>query len=517
MVTALSKELPLLAAWKDDSGREWKKFELPGTNTESEQGPASESLVLSLQSRVFRSQRFEVELQGGLPRQGREDVEQVDEAEPDSWHIASAEAMELIDKHIDLVNRLYDETQSQDGADWQGRAEGLAVRPLGAVLESWRESGRRDEPRMALIVHLERDKEFRGVLSDVCKRPRRVLARRRQMQQIARIQEVDPACIRWMVRQPGVTLAQKAGTKQEALGVVRFENADTPENRVVRDLVRRAILACNRYNMENQRFPDRVRMIRRFRRELRAFLLESEIADVGHLVGMASPNYVLQHDPRYRVLWNRYVLLVRQKMQQDAVWRWRHRVWAEHTSLAIMASLEGIREEARTGASDVLVRAEQIAGRFIDPLSAPAPWHVTGEVPWEVVDFVGNGCSSEHPMIPSAMARLCPDFVLVRRLFHGKQPSSILGVWTMMDFDLEDDHLRGRTKSISECLRRVAAPCSLAGLLIQPFPPRPAGRAREMDAAERLCDGLRLPIDLQGELQELTCRIRSGLRIGGAR
>ncbi len=515
LATSLSEELPLLSDWDDDGGRRWKKFELPAAGSQAGRGPISEILTLSLRSREHTPRRLEIRLEGGIPKLSRQDIDDDEDLRPDEWQSASIDATGLIDRHIDLVNRLYDETQPQDNHLWQGHAEGLAVRPLTALLDNWYESGQRDEPRMALIVRLQRRLAFRKLLTDVCGRPRRILARRRQMQKIARIQQVDPACIRWIVRQPGITLAQKAGTRQEALGVVRTENADTPENRVVRDLIRRATLACARYIRQNRRFHGqaRVQAIRQFRKELRTLLRFSDIAEVRPLVGIPRPNYVLQQDSRYAPLWQVYLLLVKQQMQQDEAWQWRHRIWAEHTGLAIMACLREMTGESGQGSSDTLIRPEQLSGKFVDPRCSPSPWQLVGGSARQVVDFVKGEQMMEHCMIVSRLDRLCPDFVLVRRTAFGSRPISMLAVWTVLDFDIHRDLLRQRARSISQHLKNVSTSYPINGMLIQPRLGSSEDLGQLEEALEHRCRGIRLAVDLQGELQGLTSAICSGLEL----
>jgi hypothetical protein len=428
-----------------------------------------------------------------LPRQGHTEKVQDDDGPKDSWHEAAAQAEEIVDRHIDLVNRLYDEMLPQELAcAWQGRAEGMAVRPLGEVARAWQESGERDEPRMALIVRLERDNTFRRLLSDVSRRPRRILVRHRQMQPVARVQEVDPACIRWLVRQPGVSLAQKAGIRQETLGVVRIETADTPENRVVRDLVRRAIIACNRYIAENHGFRQhqRVLLIRRFRHELQGYLVQTPLAGVRALAGVPAPNYVLQHDTRYRPLWGAYLLLVRQQMQQDEAWRWRHRIWAEHLTLGVMANLQAGDGRTRPVNADIFIRPEQVCGRFLDPSGMPASWRLAGNGGAEAVDLIIGDRACDHPLIPASVTALGPDLVLIKRSLFKARPLSILAIWAVLDFDIATDRLRDRTASLSVALRGATAPCALHAIIVQPS----IDETRVAVAVEGNAIGIRMPL-----------------------
>jgi len=511
--STVSEALPELGRWTEEDGRLWRRLELPATGTESEGGPATESLSLLMRAEKPIGKATRLVLREGLPRlRYRGQANEEDETD-DPWRLASDEAMGLIGQHIDLVNELYDSAKTESGDGWQGHVNGLAVLRHSAALKMWAEAGLADEPRKALIVRLAEDRGFRLLLADVCHRPRRVLSRERHLQNIARVQEMDPACIRWMVRQPGVSLAQKAGVRQEVLGVIRIENADTPENRVIRDLLQRAIWACTRYIRENDRYGnhERVVAVRRLRRELRALRTRSAIVEARPLVGIAYPNYVLQHDVRYKPLWAVYEKLRRQQMQQDEVWRWRHGVWSEHCYLAIAAALDNLATQRSWPAADMLVRSEQAAGRFIDPRSVPPPAERGGEH----IDLVPARGVHEHEMVPDAVAKLCPDMVLVRRSRYGGRLFGILCVWTAFDFSVERDRMPGRVQAISEALRACSSHFRLGGLLIQPTAHRGEGGVSSAVVAAGQCQAVRFASGLQANLAQLTHAVARGLQIGG--
>ena len=85
---------------------------------------------------------------------------------------------------------------------------------------------------MALIVRLSKEQPVHRALAAISTHPRRILQRYRDNMPIRRIQELDPACIRDYARRPGITAAEKAGSRQCLLAVRRREHRDTLENRV---------------------------------------------------------------------------------------------------------------------------------------------------------------------------------------------------------------------------------------------------------------------------------------------
>ena len=152
----------------------------------------------------------------------------------------------------------------QLGRGHQSRRAAGAV-SLAEVVGSWIPWNEKDEPVRSIIVEIAQNASAR--IEDVCMRPRRVLSRQREMHPVGRVQEMDAGCLRWLIRQPGRTIAQKAGTRQQVLAITRFEDSDTPENRVVLDLLKRASAACRRYIAEYRHYPSHQYMtaVRRLR------------------------------------------------------------------------------------------------------------------------------------------------------------------------------------------------------------------------------------------------------------
>ncbi len=353
------ESLPQLSTWFDAAGNEWKVLELPGGETRDNGEPETARVSGIGKSRAdnhIASVTLSSLPKGNSARtlvtDGSEEESLRTQSEPVTEYERAARTVDrLIGLHLEFVNRLYDSARISTDY-WEGQVGGVAVRSARRAVAEWRRGVRdKSEPRMALIVKLARD--LPETLSDVCRRPRRVLRRVREMQRADKIQELDPACLRWIARQPGITLLEKAGPKQELLGVVRLEDADTPENRVVRDLLLRLRNECQRYLADHHEFFDhnRVRLVRHLLMLVRNLWNASPVVQAGALVGVASPNYVLQHEHRYNVLWNAYAMLVRQQKQHDSAWRWRHRIWAEQCWLALLAALRtnSVRCSGRTG------------------------------------------------------------------------------------------------------------------------------------------------------------------------
>src|SRR5262249_48223772 len=95
------------------------------------------------------------------------------------------------------------------------------------------------------------------------------------------------------------------------------------------------------------------------------------------------PNYVLQNDLRYREVWHWYSKLLRREEEEDRIWDWQPRTWADVMRLLVGAALEWSRggRSPRDGvvfeqlaASPLRLRAEQSLGSRIVPGSEPGPF-----------------------------------------------------------------------------------------------------------------------------------------------
>ena len=506
-------DLPLMGKWHDAEGLDWKRFEVPmsGVAADTASGECAEIC------RVFWSPRLPddvdclVKLSRQLPRLARtaNDETQSDAANRSTWAQASSIVEDLIDRHIDLVNHLFETVPEVivRAGSWQGNLGGVAIRRISDVVAQWHAVGQADEPRMALIVKLARD--LPDVLAKTCRRPRHALRRVRQFSPLGRVREVDSACLRWLARQSGATVAQKAGMRQQVLAVVRVEDIDTPENRVVRDLLIRATQACNRYLREHRAAQGHSRVVdvKQFRRLLRELLTTTAMADVQPLVGIPQPNYVLQMDPRYNLLWDAWQQLVRQQMLEDSVWRWRQRLFSEHLQLGLMAFLHAWSDEAQTHGGDVLLQLEQNAGQFLDPRTALGPWWLKSTTPIDRntrIDLVRGDQLARHPLVPTPLAELSPDIVLVKQAVN--QAPWLAAFWTMLDFDIERSRLDERVVSLSEANARLDSLGAQRCVIIQPALRVPENGGTHLVESDH-CRGLRVPLPLSLEFTALADQV----------
>ncbi len=251
------------------------------------------------------------------------------------------------------------------------------VQELGEALEdpiavwprlrkAWERAENEDDPRMAEIV-----RQARNVLPQLKAlepRIRRVLRRTRELTPLDRVQEMDRASMRWLVRQPGRTIAERAGASQRILATVRRENFDTPENRVLHSYARLAGDVAREWMQEHPRAREskRYREVEAFGKFCRAFArmladLAVSVADAGVV-----PNYVLMQDPGYRAIYEAWRRLLEEDKVLDDLWAWQAETWTDFSVLAVVLAIDELEEAELVAQSPIVWRSEASLGRWFE-------------------------------------------------------------------------------------------------------------------------------------------------------
>ncbi len=259
------------------------------------------------------------------------------------------------------------------------------------------------EPRMALIVWIAM--RMGREIADICMRPRRILLRTRQTQRMDRIQEVDGNCLQWLARQPGLTIPQKAGAKQELLAIVREETYDTLENRVLKDFLRRCNYAALEYIGDQKGFVlnKRYQIVKGFKTLCGRMLTNSPISNVQAISRIVKPNYALQCGHRYRKIWDWYQRLLHQDQELDEAWKWQSRLWTDITRLLVAVALTGNSQEADLQISpftdsDAKFRTEQLCGTWLihDSMAGPCFFEYDGKT--FIIELIDSHNAAEHKL-----------------------------------------------------------------------------------------------------------------------
>ncbi len=326
------------------------------------------------------------------------------------------------------------------------------------VLELWLDPEVPREPTMDILVRHAR--EYQATWTDIAEHPRRLLNRSRELVAISRVQEIDVQCMQWLSRQPGETLAQRAGDRQRILALARHENRNTLENRIFLDLMVRSAAAARDYLAMNKgrSVTSRTQSIERYKRECLNLIIELNAQGVWRQIEPVQPNYVLLYDERYRHVWTARQEIIQRERAADNLWRWQHRSWAEFCKSVVAVSMLWISGAERCFATPLFVANEHQRGQWLihdDPMIVIAHW----QKGWVVELLSGNSDD-----VSTKKRKLCASFWLRYTNLRGGDYTYI-AVWAVHGLDGALD-LRELVDSANEALEMLRDRSHLAGGIV---------------------------------------------------
>ena len=354
------------------------------------------------------------------------------------------------------------------------------------------------EPRMDLIVRQARD--LKRILEGLSHAPRRILRRTHRMMPLARVQEMDRRAMTWLIRQPGETLAERAGNDQRILGVAREENFDTLENRVLRtycELARAyAREFLDRHKRKNR--TRRYRWVRDFAKQNQRLARELKSLGVRKAEPGATPNFVLLENPNYRQIWDAWQELLDRNRVADELWRWQPRTWEEFCAFAVMVSLQSLDGVQLVAASPISYLDTQSQGRWTE-----------NENPLGVFYLADRNLVVEVQYELARPGKARADFAAPIWLRVGSTLDALafekrIAVWPM--WDVQGELVKGEADQLSDMLQQTRTE-NLAGAVII----RPTGHESSM-AINAASNCVAMTLGVQGEplragLSELTRQI----------
>lgn len=166
--------------------------------------------------------------------------------------------------------------------------------------------------------------------------------------------------------------------------------------------------------------------------------------------------------------------------------------------MAFLASLKEYASIKCFDHADVLIRAEQINGCFIDPRCyIPAiPINRSGQSCW--IDFVRREQLDKYPYTPNGLQELSPDFIIAIRIESSHKLLAVLGVWTILDYDLLESCDQMRLDSLQNSLKHHVDNV-VNGLVLRPLVPGEETVTLEQDSAILMA----LPVQFQSILEKI--------------
>lgn len=227
---------------------------------------------------------------------------------------------------------------------------------------AWDRAEHEEDPRMAEIVRQAR--EMTPVLKQFRDRIRRVLRRHREPTPLDRVQEMDRASMRWLSRQPGRTTAERAGSGQRILAVVRHQNFDTLENRVVHSYLLLATEVGREWIREHLRAQGsrRFQGVQAYTKLCKVLAVELDALGIGFAEAGVTPNYVLLEDRNYRLIFKAWEALLKREKALDELWAWQAQTWTDFAVLAIVLALHDLEESELIAQSPIHFLSEATNG-----------------------------------------------------------------------------------------------------------------------------------------------------------
>ena len=304
--------------------------------------------------------------------------------------------------------------------------------PWESAFLGWLDQENNQDPTMDILVH--HAAVHRARWTEIADRPKRLLNRTRDLVNLSRVKELDTHCMAWLSRQSGRTTPERAGPRQRILAQTRYENLNTLENRVFRDLLERSDAAAREYLRQNHQRRvgqdarggvGRYTMVEHYAWECRHLARELAASGINRLEGPVQPNFVLMQDVRYRHVWTAWKEIVARERWYDDLWRWQRRAWAEFARVACGVALQAVYGGEIEFASPLSFQNEHRRGEWVmhdNPLVVLAFREIG------VVIEVLDGCADE---LTDALSRLGSSAFLRFSDMQGRTQQYI-AVWTVL-------------------------------------------------------------------------------------
>ena len=238
------------------------------------------------------------------------------------------------------------------------------------------------EASLPLVISLEKQYELSRKLRTITPKLRHQLRRKAQLMSIGRIQEMDSYCLRDYIRRPGYSPEEKAGAKQQLMGVKREQNYNTIENKFLVYFAGRLLhLECFRYEKSNSTaYLDSVRKLRQTIDLFNQSPLIQNIS-VRHFK-LTKPNYVLLQNPIYNSFYRAYQDYVYRRSQKERLWSYRNNLLGDTVCLCLTAALLRFQGVNLKPLANLEIRTSPDYGNYIPSDNKPV------SIPVFLQDFV---------------------------------------------------------------------------------------------------------------------------------
>lgn len=164
---------------------------------------------------------------------------------------------------------------------------------------------------------------------------RQQLRRKAELMPVGNIQEMDAYCLRDYTRRPGLTAAEKAGSRQELMGVKRHQDYHTPENKFLIYFAGKVLY--RELNLYKKDYPE----CEKFYKTTKQFRQQPTVQPILktlHRFKPGKPNYVLLQNPIYHSFYQAYLDYMAKRSEKEKLWTVRNQLLKDVIYLAFTAT-----------------------------------------------------------------------------------------------------------------------------------------------------------------------------------
>jgi hypothetical protein len=195
-----------------------------------------------------------------------------------------------------------------------------------------------EDANLPIVISLDKKYQLRRKIELISDKLRHQLRRQAELIPVGRIQEMDSYCLRDYVRRPGLSAVEKAGSKQQLMGIQRYQDFNTPENKFLVYFSQILSLNCFQYERSNSN---------QFREEIRKIGLAIDLFKQQPIVKtiqdrkykFTQPNYILQQNPIYRSFYRAYLEYLQKRYEKEKLWIYRNRLLSDSVYIYLTAAL----------------------------------------------------------------------------------------------------------------------------------------------------------------------------------
>lgn len=160
---------------------------------------------------------------------------------------------------------------------------------------------------------------------------RQQLRRKAELMPVGNIQEMDAYCLRDYTRRPGLTAAEKAGSRQELMGIKRHQDYNTPENKLLIYFAGKVLYRES--NIYKIIYPE----CEKFYKTIKQFIQQPNVKPILktlHRFKLDKPNYVLLQNPIYHGFYQAYLDYIAKRSEKEKLWTVRNQLLKDVIYLA---------------------------------------------------------------------------------------------------------------------------------------------------------------------------------------